>query len=147
MARPVQVLVVARETEERDQLDRRLGNFGVQVFCCSTLLEAESFLSAQAADVMFSEVLLPDGDFRDVRAEADRFQASLPVVALGRIDDWDSYLADIASGAFDYMFLPASERTILRMLDAALNASSSALSVTSIAGRGEATEAKVPLAR
>jgi DNA-binding NtrC family response regulator len=119
---PAQVLVVARESKERDALQKILVASGAQVFCYATLLEVESFLSGQRASAIFPEEKLPDGDFQALRTEVERFQPGVPIIALARNMDWESYLAGMASGAFDCLSLPASALEIKRVLWSALNA-------------------------
>jgi len=119
---PAQVLVVARESNDRDALQKTLVASGTHVFCYATLLEAESFLSGQRVNSIFAEEQLPDGDFQALRTEVEHFQQGVPIVALARNMDWDSYLASMASGAFDCLSLPASTLEIKRVLWSALNA-------------------------
>jgi DNA-binding NtrC family response regulator len=119
---PAQVLVVARESKDRDALKKTLAESGSHVFCYATLLEAESFLSGQRVNAIFAEEQLPDGNFQALRTEVEHFQQGVPIVALTRNMDWDSYLASMASGAFDCLSLPASTLEIKRVLWSALNA-------------------------
>ena len=119
---PAQILVVARECKDRDALKKTLAASGTHVFCYATLLEAESFLSGQRVNAIFAEEQLPDGDFQTLRAEVEHFQQGVPIVALTRNIDWDSYVASMASGAFDCLSLPASTLEIKRVLWSALNA-------------------------
>jgi DNA-binding NtrC family response regulator len=119
---PAQVLVVAKESKDRDALQKTLVASGAQVFCYATLLEAESFLSGQRVNAIFAEEKLPDGDFQALRTEVEHFQQGVPIIALARNMDWDSYLANMASGAFDCLSLPTSTLEIKRVLWSALNA-------------------------
>jgi DNA-binding NtrC family response regulator len=119
---PAQVLVVAGESNYRDALQKTLVASGTRVYCCATLLEAESFLSGQRVNAIFAEEKLPDGDFQSLRTEVEHFQLAVPIIALARNMDWDSYLANMASGAFDCLSLPASTLEIKRVLWSALNA-------------------------
>jgi DNA-binding NtrC family response regulator len=119
---PPQVLVIARESKDRDALQKTLAAAGSQVFCYATLLEAESFLSGQPVKAIFAEMNLPDGDFQVLRAEVEHFQQGLPIIALARKMDWNSYLATMAFGAFDCLSFPASTLEIKRVLWSALNA-------------------------
>lgn len=118
---PAQVLVVARESKNRDALQKTLVASGAQVLCYATLLEAESFLSGQRVNAIFAEEKLPDEDFQSLRTEVEHFQQAVPIVALARNLDWDSYLANMASGAFDCLSMTASTLEIQRVLWSALN--------------------------
>jgi hypothetical protein len=41
---PAQVLLVARESDDRDRIQKTLAATGIHVFCYATLLEVQSFL-------------------------------------------------------------------------------------------------------
>jgi DNA-binding NtrC family response regulator len=118
---PAQVLLVARESDDRDRIQKTLAATGIHVFCYATLLEVQSFLSGQRVNAIFADVQLPDGDFKDLRAEVEHFQQGVPIVALTRDMDWDSYLDSLASGAFDCLSVGASALEIKRVLWSALN--------------------------
>jgi DNA-binding NtrC family response regulator len=122
MSWPAQVLVIACESENRTKLEKILAECGCQVFCYATLLEAQSFLSGQSVEAIFAEMKFPDGDFQVLRSEVERFQPGIPIIALSPGSDWDSYLAAMASGAFDCLSLPAGGMEIKRVLWSALNA-------------------------
>jgi DNA-binding NtrC family response regulator len=132
---PAQVLVIAHESEDRDRLRKVLAASGAQVFCYSTLLEAESFLSGQSVNTIFAEMNLPDGNFQALRTEVEHFQPGVPIVALARDMDWDSYLATMAFGAFDCLSFPASALEIKRVLGSALHALSTEHRPESVATR------------
>ena len=119
---PAQILVIACESENRTKLEKILTECDCQVFCYATLLEALSFLSGQSVEAIFAEMLFPDGDFGSLRSEVDRFQPGIPIIALSRGSDWDSYLAAMAAGAFDCLSLPAGALEIKRVLWSALHA-------------------------
>lgn len=119
---PPQILVIAPESQDRDKLEKILAVNGVHVFSCATLLEAQSFLSGQLANAVFAQDALPDGDFRAVLADVARFQKDVPVVALTRNIDWDSYLRSMADGAFDCLAFPPSKLEAQRVLWSALQA-------------------------
>lgn len=127
MVFPAHVLIIAPESQDRDRLETILLHSGVHVFLSSSLLEAQSFLSGHLVSAVFAQTTLPDGDFRAVLADVARFQQNVPVVALTRSIDWDSYLRDMAEGAFDCLTFPVSKLEGQRVLWSALQASSVAL--------------------
>lgn len=126
MVSPPQVLVIAPESGARDKLQKILSAAGVHPYCYATWMEALSFLSGQPASVVFADVELPDCDFRGVHEDVDRVQTGLPVIALTRGADWNSYLAGMGAGAFDCLTLPPDTHETQRVLRAALRAISTA---------------------
>ncbi len=127
MVFPAHVLIIAPESQDRDRLETIFLQSGVHVFLSSSLLEAQSFLSGHPVSVVFAQNTLPDSDFRAVLAGVARFQKNVPVVALTRSIDWDSYLHGMAEGAFDCLTVPVSKLEGQRVLWSALQASSAAL--------------------
>ncbi len=119
---PAQILVIAHESDDRWRLQKILEAAGTQVFCYSTLLEAQSFLSGQTVDAVFAETNLPDGDFQSVHAEVEHFQPDVPLIALSSKIDWNRSLVAMADGAFDYITLPVNPIAVNRALSAALSA-------------------------
>lgn len=120
MVSPPQVLVIAPESGERDKLQKILSAAGVHPFCCATWMEALSFLSGQPTSVVFADVELPDCDFRGVHEGVVRVQNGVPVIALTRDAEWNSYLAGMGAGAFDCLTLPPNRHETERVLHAAL---------------------------
>lgn len=126
MTWPAQVLIIAQESDDRDRLQNIFSSAGVRTFCYSTLMEGMSFLSGQPVSAIFVESPLPDGDFKAIHAEVERFQKSVPIVALSRNLDWAGYLSAMGAGAFDCLALPPSPLEAKRVLWSALQAFSTA---------------------
>jgi DNA-binding NtrC family response regulator len=133
MVWPAQILIVAQESDERDKLQKIFMASGVRVFCYSTLLETESFLSGQPVNAIFVETPLPDGDLQALRAEVERHRKGVPIVVLNRNMDWNSYLVSMGGGAFDCLSLPANTLEAKRVLWSALQAFSATSSQESVA--------------
>jgi DNA-binding NtrC family response regulator len=120
---PAQVLVIAQESKGREKLQRILQTTISHVFCYTTLLEAQSFLSGHDVDAIFAELRMPDGDFQDLIKEVEHFQPGVPIVALGQPLDLDSNASSAAFGAFNFLPLLASGSEIKRIIWSALDAS------------------------
>jgi len=133
MAWPPQILIIARESDQRKKLEKLFITSGVRVFCYSTLLETSSFLSGQPVNAIFAETPLPDGNFQALRVEVERHRKGVPIVLLIRNLDWNSYLAGMGGGAFDCLSLPANTLEAKRVLWSALQAFSSANSQEPVA--------------
>jgi DNA-binding NtrC family response regulator len=126
MSWPAQVLIIAQESGERDKLQKVFNDAGVHAFCYSTLMEAQSFLSGQPVSAIFVEAPLPDGDFRAFRENIEHYQKHLPIVAMIRNMDWNSYLSSMGAGAFDCLELPPRAMEAKRVLWSALQECSTA---------------------
>jgi DNA-binding NtrC family response regulator len=120
MVWPTHILIIAAESSERNGLQRVFSQCGVRCRCCSTLADALALLSNQPVSAVFTEDRLPDGDLPDILRAVGQLQEGLPVVALSRQADWDSYLADMAAGAFDYLAFPSGTLEARRVLWSAL---------------------------
>ena len=124
MLRRAQILLVSCESSDRLHLQKVFEASGSEVFCCSTLLEAESFLSGQHADVIFADLNFPDGNCRDLMVEIEHFQMRTPLIALDRKTERDSCApAAKVPGIFHRLSLPASASQIEDVLQSALHAS------------------------
>jgi DNA-binding NtrC family response regulator len=131
---PPQVLIIAQESTDRDRLQKIFSECGVRSFCSSTLAEAHQlFFSGQALNAVFAEDRLPDGDLSAVLAAVGHFQKDVPVVALSHHADWDSYIAVMATGAFDCLVFPPGTLEAKRLLWSALQAFSTAQHRQSVA--------------
>jgi DNA-binding NtrC family response regulator len=119
---PPQILILAPESSERNKLQRIISHCAASVFCCSTLLEAQSFLSGQLVNAVFAQNPLPDGDLSAVLADVHRYQSKVPVVALLDGANWDQYEEVMRAGAFDYLAFPPGTLEVKRVLWSALHA-------------------------
>jgi len=80
-------------------------------------------MARQQFSAVLSEDSLLDGDFRIVIGEMGRTVSKAPVVIVSRRDDWDSYLAAVGAGAFDFLAFPPTPGELERVLWAALSES------------------------
>ncbi len=123
MFRAFPVLIVSGEAEHRDNLARTTSKCGLQPACCETFAAAELLIARQQLSIVLCEDLLPDGDFRAVIGETARCKPKLPVIVVSRVGDWDSCLAAMSAGAFDYVAFPPNPGEVERILYAALSES------------------------
>jgi DNA-binding NtrC family response regulator len=79
--------------------------------------KARSLLEKRRFKVVFCSDSLPDGEY----AEVIRAARPTPVIVLSRSADWDSYLAALQAGAFDYIACPPDQAEVDRILSSALN--------------------------
>ncbi len=123
MLRASPVLIISGERDHREKLADRVSQCGLRPICCETIADAQALMARQQFSAVLSEDSLPDGDFRIVIGEMGRTVSKAPVVIVSRRDDWDSYLAAVGAGAFDYLAFPPTPGELERVLWAALSES------------------------
>jgi DNA-binding NtrC family response regulator len=111
------VLVVDSDDKNRDIAFAsavKHGETPIARFSCG---EARSLLEKRRFKVVFCSDSLPDGEYGEVIKAA----RPTPVIVLSRSAEWDSYLAALQAGAFDYIACPPYQAEVDRILSFALN--------------------------
>ena len=111
------VLVVDSDDKNRDIAFAsavKHGEIPIARFSCG---EARNLLENRPFKVVFCSDNLPDGEY----AEVIRAARPTPVIVLSRSAEWDSYLAALQAGAFDYIACPPFGVEVDRILSSALN--------------------------
>jgi DNA-binding NtrC family response regulator len=117
------VLIVESDNKNRDIAFAsavKHGEIPIARFSCG---EARTLLEKRRFKVVFCSDSLPDGEY----AEVIRAARPTPVIVLSRSADWDSYLAALQVGAFDYIACPPYQAEVDRILSFALNSHSQPL--------------------
>jgi DNA-binding NtrC family response regulator len=117
------VLIVESDNKNRDIAFAsavKHGEIPIARFSCG---EARTLLEKRRFKVVFCSDSLPDGEY----AEVIRAARPTPVIVLSRSADWDSYLAALQAGAFDYIACPPHQAEVDRILSFALNSDSQPL--------------------
>ena len=96
------VLIVDSDNKTRDIVFESAFKHGVIPMSCSSCGEAESLLAQRSFKVVFCSDSLPDSEY----AEVIRAAKPTPVIILSRFAEWESYLAAMQAGAFDYIACP-----------------------------------------
>jgi DNA-binding NtrC family response regulator len=117
------ILIVSGERDHREKLADHVSQCGLRPICCETIADAQALMVRQRFGAVLSEDSLPDGDSRAVIGEMFRNASKAPVVIVSRRDDWDSYLAAVSTGAFDYVAFPPNPGELERVLWIALSES------------------------
>jgi len=126
MLRLPPILIVSGESDYRKKLAGRVSKAGLRPICCETIAEAQALVSKQEFSAILCNDSLADGNFRDLIREmggGTSKGAAAPVVIVSRRDDWDSYLAAVGAGAFDYVGYPPNPGELERVLWVALSES------------------------
>jgi DNA-binding NtrC family response regulator len=117
------VLIVESDNKNRDiafASTVKHGEIPIARFSCG---EARGLLEKRRFKVIFCSDSLPDGEYPEVIRAA----RPTPVIVLSRFADWDSYLAALEAGAFDYIACPPYQAEVDRILSFALNGHSQPL--------------------
>ena len=113
------ILLVEDETTISEPLAESLGREGFDAEVAPTLAGAREALSRQAPDLILLDVMLPDGDGRDLAREI-RKDSDVPIVMLtARGEEIDRVLG-LELGADDYVVKPFSSRELTARIRAIL---------------------------
>lgn len=105
------ILIVEDETTIADPLAHTLSREGFDVSLCGTLSAARDELRRQAPELVLLDVMLPDGDGRDLCREIRR-DSELPVIMLTARGDEIDRVIGLELGADDYVVKPFSAREL-----------------------------------
>ena len=120
MAETHTVLIVSHDKGHRDLLANSASGQGSDAVCCGTIGAAQGSLIRQHFDAVICEDELPDGNFEDLLQYACvPLGRKVPIIVVSRLDDWDSCLTAMRSGAFDYVAFPPQRGEVERSLDMA----------------------------
>ena len=111
------VLIVDSDDKTRDIVFETAVKHGVIPMSCSSCAEARSLLAKRPFKVVFCSDRLPDREYPEVIWAAK----PTPVIVLSRLAEWESCLAAMQAGAFDYIACPPYKVEVDRILSSALN--------------------------
>jgi two-component system response regulator RegX3 len=118
------ILLIEDEQSISEPLERALGREGFDVVTAATAADGRERFSEQAPDLVLLDVMLPDGDGRDLLREI-RASSRTPVVMLTARDEEVERVLGLELGADDYVTKPFSAaelaarvRAVLRRTDA-----------------------------
>jgi DNA-binding NtrC family response regulator len=111
--RPVQVLVVSSEPEDRRVLTAILNREGWDTICASQVSECREVLAGLNISLVFCDRRLPDGAYRDVLAITRSLSRNVRLVVTSRLADWDEYLEALRYGAFELIVSPCRRSDVV----------------------------------
>ncbi len=108
MKQTTTILIVDDEPTARDMLEMLLANQGYELASASNGAEALKLAAELIPDVILLDVMMPEMDGFEVceRLRADPTLAGVPVLMVTALDDRDSRLQGIESGADDFISKP-----------------------------------------
>jgi two-component system, OmpR family, response regulator RegX3 len=118
------ILLIEDEESISEPLERALGREGFDVATAATAAEGRASFGERAPDLVLLDVMLPDGDGRDLLREF-RTTSRTPIVMLTARDEEIERVLGLELGADDYVTKPFSAaelaarvRAVLRRTDA-----------------------------
>lgn len=128
MLNPRKILVALSDLASQRSLAGALGTKGHDAVFTSTLREAREVLGKEQVAVVFCQVELEDGSFRDILASGETVRARVPVVVCSPFYDKDVYIDAMCRGAFDFIAYPYAQKEVDWILNGALQNAASAVS-------------------
>jgi two-component system response regulator RegX3 len=111
------VLVVEDETAISEPLAEHLVREGFETEVAGTLQEASDALEARPPDLILLDVMLPDGDGRDLAREI-RKTSDVPIIMLTARGEEIDKIIGLELGADDYVVKPFSARELVARIRA-----------------------------
>ncbi|MGH9326917.1 MAG: hypothetical protein ACRD2B_09585 [Terriglobia bacterium] len=127
MLSPVKILVALSDFEGQKSLAGALEGERLNVIFAPTLRDAKEVLGKQQVAVVFCQVELEDGNFRDILNSSERARA--PVVVCAPAYDKEVCLDAMCQGAFDFIAFPYAKKEVDWILTCALPTAGPARSV------------------
>ncbi len=107
-----QILVIDDDAHIREILTRNIADLGHTPRCAETLSKGLAILGAEAIDMVFLDIRLPDGNGLDHLADVRRRPSTPEVVIITGVGDAASAEMAIRTGAWDYLQKPLSRHKI-----------------------------------
>ena len=114
---PPSVLILCAENENRNKIVTTVRKCGLDPLLRSNYREARDLLRLHNFAAVFCGDTLEDATYPQIIEAAK----PVPVIVLSRFAEWDSCLAALAAGAFDYIPCPPDHREVERILSSAIS--------------------------
>lgn len=120
------ILIVEDDITYGMMLKTWLGKKGFQVSSVSSIARAQKHIEAESVDLILSDLRLPDKDGIDLLKWLGECGLSIPLIIMTGYADIQSAVQAMKLGACDYVAKPVNPDELLKKMDEALNASSTA---------------------
>lgn len=101
-----EVLVVSSDAVFRDRLASILKTQGIGPVCLSTLRQCHEILAQRRVGLVFCDLHLADGNYRELLMAYAAHGTRPRVVVTSRTADWDEFKEAMRYGAFDVISVP-----------------------------------------
>jgi two-component system, OmpR family, copper resistance phosphate regulon response regulator CusR len=120
MTKDILALLVSAESDQSQGLQRELQRQSVKTRQVRTCTEAKQFFEREEKpDIIFSDVLVPDGTWADVLRMARNEKTSAEVVVVARLPNTKLYMDVMDGGGFDFIAPPFSQAEIAHVVQTA----------------------------
>lgn len=120
MFKPHPVLVVSSNPAQLNQIAKLAQRCRLRPVLAPSLADARRILVEAHPLIVFCSDELSDSGLRGA-IHTLRRESGVPVIALSRLAEWDSYLSACSAGAFDYIACPPDLKESRRVLGRALH--------------------------
>jgi two-component system, OmpR family, response regulator RegX3 len=114
------VLLVEDEPSISGPFSSALGREGFDPVVCATLAEARSWLAAETPDLVLLDLMLPDGDGRDLARSLRAAGSEVPIIILTARGTELERVVGLELGADDYVVKPFSSAEVVARMRAVL---------------------------
>lgn len=120
------ILIVEDDITYGMMLKTWLGKKGFQVSSVSSIARAQKHIEAESVDLILSDLRLPDKDGIDLLKWLGECGLSIPLIIMTSYADIQSAVQAMKLGACDYVAKPVNPDELLKKMNEALSASSTA---------------------
>ena len=120
MFKSCQVLVVASDSLQYENIEKIAQQLGLQSIRCASLTDARARVDEQAFQFVLCSDELPDCNLRTAVRVLTSSTGGAPVIVLSHLADWEAYMRALGAGAFDYIACPPDPVEAERILRLAL---------------------------
>jgi DNA-binding NtrC family response regulator len=120
MFKSCQVLVVASDSLQYENIEKIARQLGLQSIRCASLTDARARVDEQAFQFVLCSDELPDCNLRTAVRVLTASTGGAPVIVLSHLADWEAYMRALGAGAFDYIACPPDPVEAERILRLAL---------------------------
>ena len=115
------ILIIDDEEGIRISFEDFLQEAGYSVSTCDGFKSGLAEIEKTEYDLVFLDIILPDGNGTDLLKHIQKSQPLVPVVMITGAPSLDSAMASIHAGAFDYLVKPLRQNRLLRCASIALS--------------------------
>lgn len=128
------ILIVEDDITYGMMLKTWLGKKGFRVHSASSIARAQKHIETEGADLILSDLRLPDRDGIDLLKWLAEKGLSIPLIIMTGYADIQSAVQAMKLGACDYVAKPVNPEELLKKMDEALNVSLAASRQTAYSG-------------